>query len=486
MSRTNPYRFGSPAQEDGEFFGREAVSREAHMLLGDRRPNGHLQICGPKRSGKTSLLLRIRKELTGASPALVCVYMDSKSCDRTELGFAQSLCEALVRVAGDADGAADENPWTEFYNRLRAVTAAGKRVVLFLDEFQALVTRYHLDVTHFSKLRASTQQHDIILMLVVATSRLLRSFGGEIIDSGLPNIFTTPPLLGPLDEPTALAMVDAPARQAGLDFPPGTAQWVYKLCHGHPFLTARCGYELASRVIRGEPIDLAAPALFEDLYRLVRQHLADFGEALPEHAESIRSLTMTSFQRSFPDNDLPPYFLALRDSGLCVVEEDDSNSSKLRPTGSLCARYLDSTFGRRPDDPPASQQELADFITLQKGVEPRLKTFVLGRMGGPDSPDWRNERIVRRELRENATRRAKGRHLIYGATFGEVFEILRKKGGLEGQLLSDLKAIDEAKVVSIRNADAHADATQPRRSELHRASAALYRLKAYLDEQQVY
>src|SRR5947209_18436753 len=99
MSPTNPYRFGVPVQDDGEFFGREAASLEARMLLGGRRPNGHLEICGPKRTGKTSLLHRIHKEFTQISPDLLGVYLDSKSCDRTDLSFAQHLCQALARAA---------------------------------------------------------------------------------------------------------------------------------------------------------------------------------------------------------------------------------------------------------------------------------------------------------------------------------------------------------------------------------------------------
>jgi hypothetical protein len=486
VSRINPYRFGIPAREDGEFFGREAALQEAHMLLGDRRPNGHLEICGPKRTGKSSLLQRIRHEFMKTSSDLLCVYLDSKSCDQTNLGFAQSLCQALEREIDANSVVAADNPWKEFDHRLQAITGTGKRVVLFLDEFQALVIKYHLEVTQFSKLRATTQKPDISLMLIVATSRMLRSFGSDMMDSGLDNIFTTLPFLGPLDERAALAMIDAPASQAGIDFPPGTAEWIYRLCHGHPFLTARCAYELASRVIRGESIDLAAPALFEDLYRLLQKNLADLGDELPEHAESIRSLSMNSFQRPFANNDLPPYFHVLRDSGLCIVEQDDSTSSRLRPAGALCARFLDYTFGRLPDASHASPQQLAEFTALWKGVEPRLRKFILQRMGGPDSPNWQNEKFVRRDLHDKATRLAKKQHMIYGTSFGELFEIMRRMGGHEDRLLSDLKAIEDARAISYRNADAHADIRQPRQSELQLASAALYRLKAYLDNQQVY
>jgi AAA domain len=486
VTRTNPYRFGSPAKEVGDFFGRAAALQEAMMLLGTRWPNGHLEVWGPKRSGKTSLLHRIRAAFTEASPDLVCVYLDSKSCDGTHVGFAQSVCQALARQAKAGAEMSQENPWTEFDNRLRALTEAGKRVVLFLDEFQALVIKYHLEVTQFSRLRASTQQHDISLMLIVATSRLLRSFGGDMMDSGLPNIFTTLPVLDPLDERAALAMVDAPARLAGLDFPPGTSDWIYKLCHGHPFLTARCAYELASRVIRGETIDLTASSLFDDMYRLMRENLADLGDSLPGHADQIRFLATNSFQRSFPNNDLPPYFMALRDSGLCIVEQDDSTSSKLRPTGALCARFLDTTFGGRPDDPRSPPNEIAEFNTLLKGIEPRLRRLVMHRMGGPGSSNWLKDEIVRPELREKAKRLAKGEHLIEGLSFGELFELMRRMGGHDDQLLSDLKAIEESKVVTYRNADAHSHSTQPRQSELRKAIAALYRLKDYLDAQHIY
>ena len=61
MIAHNPYPFGVPVWQDGEFFGRESLLLEASMLLGDRRPTAHLQIWGPKRIGKTSLLHRIRQ-----------------------------------------------------------------------------------------------------------------------------------------------------------------------------------------------------------------------------------------------------------------------------------------------------------------------------------------------------------------------------------------------------------------------------------------
>ena len=359
-----------------------------------------------------------------------------------------------------------EDPWTEFDGRLRELTSAGKRVVLFLDEFQVLVEKYRLDLS-FSKL-PSTQQHDINLLLIVATLRPRqlrqrpRRFGTR---THLPHSALLGPARGAggagLGYDTRPAKPGSPCRRdRGMDL------------SALPRPSVPDG-PLRDDLAARDPRQTLCPPETGPVPASSTDHVPA-PDRLGRGVEEPRRRTPVLDAQLIPDA-VPTQRPVRAHPGhprLGPVHGGGDGRGS-HPSASRRCPLLGisdaAQYSGMPEETPASQRQMDEFDAIWKGVSPRLARFVLTRMGGPDSPRWADPQVVRSDLRKSCQRRANGQHLIFGTLFGELLQIMRRMGGHEADLLDNLKAIDDAKVPKLRNATSHSHLAHPLQLELEQA-----------------
>jgi hypothetical protein len=93
-SPVNPYQAGLPVSKREEFFGRQDVLEQIGNLFSGPSRVKSIALYGARRSGKTSVLYRLRDGALG--PSFLPVYLDMQSLAGTTLGdFLRALIDAI-------------------------------------------------------------------------------------------------------------------------------------------------------------------------------------------------------------------------------------------------------------------------------------------------------------------------------------------------------------------------------------------------------
>lgn len=243
---TNPFVLRSGIKDPAWFFDRERAQASVEGFLAKRQ---NCQIIGPRRIGKTSLLLQVMR---GARrlPAAVVAFMD----------FQSPQCETLrgwLKHAGEGFG------WrrvprnrVEFAEQVEQMIRDGRAPVLLLDEFDELVRRpKQFPYEFFTTLRSCSQNG--MSIVTASRQRLSDLILGDNEVSRFFNIF--PRLdLGPFTPSDAADFVTTHARFFAADEREAALQFA---C-GHPLaLQVVCYWVVEARQTgRGLPEALAVAA----------------------------------------------------------------------------------------------------------------------------------------------------------------------------------------------------------------------------------
>lgn len=235
-----PFLAGPPIRDPRQFFGRERELRRICNLW-RQRPLQNAAIIGPRRSGKTSLLLRL-SALTSAvalrpgqrgdhlrAPAQCrFIFVDFQD---PRLGSREGLLGYLLEAMGLGQSVACN------LERFMERCAAQLRVptVILLDEIDIALQRYtELDGAFWDGLRAlATNQVDGHLGFVLASHEpphLLTH--GSNRGSPFFNIFGYSATLGPFSEAEARELVGSAPRP----FPPSAVDWILQESGRWPLL----------------------------------------------------------------------------------------------------------------------------------------------------------------------------------------------------------------------------------------------------------
>jgi hypothetical protein len=185
-SPNNPFYFGGKITNPAHFVGRQAEVRAIIQRM-DGPQMTSVAVVGERRIGKSSLLHHIYQtygqRVQQSNHFLVCEVNLQEAKVRDQPGFAQTLNQQLV-VALRRHPQAAALPTLanhcsllgQLDDDLRAVTAAGLRVVVCLDEFEALLENpYEFNNAFYDSLRAMID--DQRLMLLLASARPLTYYG---------------------------------------------------------------------------------------------------------------------------------------------------------------------------------------------------------------------------------------------------------------------------------------------------------------------
>jgi len=237
LAPENPYSYlGRPVRSYRDFYGRRA---ELAKLTGDVRNGQCVSVVGPRRIGKTSLLLQLidpqARQVYGLGDEHLTVYL---SCDRlANLSEGELYHVILRRLSRELtveppgwNGPVEQHAgYSDFEDALDCLRGERVRVILLLDEFERLAANPALSVDFFMGLRALHTEYE--LAFVTASVRPIMELPfihSETLASPFPNIFDSI-RLGLFNESEARSA----ARQGG-GFPAEVEDYLLDLSGGHP------------------------------------------------------------------------------------------------------------------------------------------------------------------------------------------------------------------------------------------------------------
>ncbi len=263
--RYNPYVFGPPVQAPEFFFGREhelAIIKDTitHLAPGLRQS---MALVGPRRIGKTSLLFQLLRQLEPV-PNATALMSTEQIGSRSSLALTQEILSVLragvqgkhadIQINFDllsSPPLSGERIYQVFQRdmrRLNDALAARKRpaAVLMIDEVEGLLDFGGMRV--LGMFRHLAQSLPYVLFVVAGSDRLYYL----INDTTSPffNVFKTI-AVAPLPENVVRAMIQEPARDAGLHFEPQAVDEVVRLSGGAPYLVNMICHYAVEQVLSG-------------------------------------------------------------------------------------------------------------------------------------------------------------------------------------------------------------------------------------------
>lgn len=221
-STPNPFIWRAGITKPEDFFDRDREQRTLHDFLRGRQ---NCQVVGPRRIGKTSLLLHVEHSAAEWEQSVAVAYMDLQD------PRCYTLRGWLALAARQFGWTAMPAGLAEFAEAVEETLAEGRRPILCLDEFEHLTKRYD-EFTHdfFLTLRSCGQ---LGMSIITASQRPLY----ELTDTSDPTspFYNTFHIvrLGPFAPCDAESFVDF--RRPGISrFKPEERAAILDFAKGHP------------------------------------------------------------------------------------------------------------------------------------------------------------------------------------------------------------------------------------------------------------
>jgi hypothetical protein len=313
-----------PVRDPADFIGHAGLIRRIYSRIAADRPQS-VAVIGGKRSGKTSLLAciaddagRIRSLPEGER--FVFLRMGAaREAYRDPDSFLGAMIELLSEPEGNA-----ANRYDQLRRKIHALHEAGRRVIVFLDDFQFITTNASFPLEFFSFLRSMANNYNLAYVTTSILELQKLCAVKDVQESPFFNIFTNLHL-GMLSSEDARALF---ARVTG--FSAGLTEKVAFWCGGSPFLLKKAGARLLSEK---DPDCLDTPALERILFPIAEPHFEEIMALLP--AEAYKPLLAVSKGRG-PEPSSAHYLDPLLKQGF--LTETDGKMSCSSPAFSLFLR----------------------------------------------------------------------------------------------------------------------------------------------------
>lgn len=256
MSIYNPFFHRGAIRRAEEFHGRK---EQIGQILGLFRNGQSVSVVGPRRIGKSSLLLHLQRPVvlsqSLAPPKAVFALVDCQ-----ELGGSppEEVYEALMTSIMDSSGihvdisSKIERPGT--YRSLDLILGELFResysVVVLMDEFELLAANKRLTPYFFARLRGLTTKYG--LAYLTASQRPLFDITAdeEVLSSPFFNIFVTLSL-GLFSREEAQKLINRRLEGTGVAFGQNLCEYLIYLVGPHPFFLHIAGYHAFNAVAEG-------------------------------------------------------------------------------------------------------------------------------------------------------------------------------------------------------------------------------------------
>lgn len=265
----NPYSPGVMVTADPMFFGRQDELEQLQRQLLD---GIHVAIVGGRNMGASSLLHRLRRELSGRE-GMVVACIDLKDPTYTT---PSALLNAIWTQWWEQVRPGNSVPMrtmAEFVTAVRKLGVAGFRPVLFLDELEQLAWRPSVFTDEFFAAWHELGRERAFTLAVTAHASPADLMVQGEYGSRFYELFQQLNL-GLLDERAARDLLAVPPVEAGLAIPEGAVEHLYLHAGPHPFFLHLAGYFLydalaRSTYSRGEVIrqfEIAAEPYWQEMW----------------------------------------------------------------------------------------------------------------------------------------------------------------------------------------------------------------------------
>jgi GTP pyrophosphokinase len=266
----NPYTL-RPVSGEG-FYGRNDELRDLVNNLRDVQPGEAVLLWGPRRIGKTSLLLQFQQHVMSSKDYLLA-FVDMQSLSgRSTTMFLRDIVKAIVKALPDSSTAQaptlarmKRDPLGFFRGFLENVPdLRNKHIVLILDEFQLLSELYDEQVTlaDINRYFRSMIQHRQGLSVIFCGGGVLETLLRQPEAAFLLELVRHQEI-GCLDEAAARQLIVQPAHRA--QYEDAAVAYLVEITAGHPYyLQWLCG-ELLARADREQRTSINTQLLHDAL-----------------------------------------------------------------------------------------------------------------------------------------------------------------------------------------------------------------------------
>ena len=261
MSIDNPFYHRGAIRRAEDFYGRTA---EINQILGLLRNGQSVSLIGPRRIGKSSLLMhlcrpQVRQQIDLTPDNAFFVLVDCQ-----ELGGSppEEVYEVLITGLLDAaenTGITLESPkgpasYHALDRMLRQLSQDDVLVVVLLDEFELLAVNEHLTPYFFARLRGLTTKHGLAYLTASQRPLFAITAQEEILSSPFFNIFVTLPL-GLFTREEALGLLQTRLADTDIRFSQTLQEHLLFMVGPHPFFLHVAGYHAFQLLAQGETLE---------------------------------------------------------------------------------------------------------------------------------------------------------------------------------------------------------------------------------------
>jgi len=259
MGIDNPFFHRGAIRQARDFHGRQA---EVDQILGLLRNGQSVSLIGPRRIGKSSLLLHlcrsgIREQYNLHPPNALFVMLDCQELGGSPPEEAyESLFMGITDAAIEADILLGQVQHPGTYRALdRVLHQVSKQdvpVIVLLDEFELLAANKHLTPYFFARLRGLTTKYGLAYLTASQRPLFAITAEEEILSSPFFNIFVTLSL-GQFSANEASSLFDQRLNRSNVTFSPELIQHLLFLVGRHPFFLHIAGYHAFQAIAQGKP-----------------------------------------------------------------------------------------------------------------------------------------------------------------------------------------------------------------------------------------
>ena len=256
MSMDNPFFHRGAIRRAEEFHGREA---EISQILALCRNGQSVSIIGPRRIGKSSLLLHLCRPSVqsqfGVTPgetiyALVdCQELGGSPPEEVYEAVLTSIMDAAILVGVELDNVQRPGSYRALDRALNSIVNGGISVIVLLDEFELLAANEHLTPYFFARLRGLTTKYGLAYLTASQRPLFAITADEQILSSPFFNIFVSFPL-GLFTRVEAQDLLTCRLKGTGVKFDQQLSDYVLYLVGYHPFFLHIAGYHAFQSLVQ--------------------------------------------------------------------------------------------------------------------------------------------------------------------------------------------------------------------------------------------
>lgn len=317
--KSNPFRHLGKMERVEWFYNRHS---EVGAVLDIIKAQGNIELIGPRKIGKTWFLRYItdpavlqKHSVDPQHNIFVCMDCQHRLMQQGEAQVYKKMLECVIKATQQAGVDLVLQPYdgydagTTFELVLKEMHRQGLKVILLLDEFEALARNPNLDATFFNPLRGFANADDISLAYVTASCIPLFDLRDEresLMSSPFFNIFE-PVRLGLFSEEDSRYLVEDSLRRADVRFPSDLLELVLEVGGEHPFFLQMTGHHAFQLAVVGEELIGTRQQAFlekvrEGAYEKAESHLKHYWQKLDDQDQYVLAALPSLWQdRSYQE-----------------------------------------------------------------------------------------------------------------------------------------------------------------------------------------